>query len=156
MGNEAVREQNGEADARHTTDQTQDRADLGANLNDELAKSATDPFFHIATVLGQAYMQCALSGMRFGHKATQRLVEGQMRISKQMENPTASEHSREQALRTVVDEARGCLSDLAEASSDEFRELQSQLAKLQEAAPGVIDSADDSSNAYVRRWKVKR
>jgi hypothetical protein len=114
------------------------------------------PVLQIAGILARAHLRCAVSGLRFGFRTTKRIVEGQARLLEHLRAGRSGNDRLEQAVRTIVDESRGCLRELAEASSQEFRRLQSELAHLDQEARTLIEQAADSRNGYVRRWKVKQ
>jgi hypothetical protein len=109
----------------------------------------------IASILGRAHLQCAVSGLRFGLRTTKRLFQGQSRLLDHMRSSESSDDFREQAVRILVDEARGCLRDVVDASSEEVRRLQSELARLQEEVRAVVSGGNDSQIEYTRRWKAK-
>jgi hypothetical protein len=74
-------------------------------------------------------------------------VLGHARLSDPQEFPVQ--------LRTVVDEARGCLGDIAELASQEFRQLQHRLSEMQDATRRLVPEANISDSSYRRRWKAK-
>jgi hypothetical protein len=116
--------------------------------------AGAEPFFRIAVLLANAYWQCAASGLRFASTTTQRLAQGQFQLLDHMRfsDPRAY---REQTLRIVVDEARGCLRDLADVAAQELGRLRTELAALQEAARGLLAEEKDTEKVYRRRWKAK-
>jgi hypothetical protein len=126
----------------------------GVSEDDALDTTAGDPVLEIASILGQAYLQCVVSGVRFGYKATKRIIQGESQVLTRMRGSQSPQDFGEQALRTVVDEARGCLRDIVDAASEEFRRLESRLNRLQQGARSIIDHAEDSG-VYTRRWRAK-
>jgi hypothetical protein len=88
-------------------------------------------------------------------RTTKRLFQGQSRLMGHMRSPESSDDFREQAMRILVDEARGCLRDVVDASSEEVRRLQSELARLQEEVRAVVSGGNGSEIEYTRRWKAK-
>lgn len=118
------------------------------------SRAGAEPFFRIASLFANAYWQCVASGLRFGFTTTQRLAQGQLQLLQHLRfsDPQAFQ---EQALRVVVDEARGCLRDVADAASEELGRLRSELAALQEAARGLLAEEEDTEKVYRRRWKAK-
>jgi hypothetical protein len=124
------------------------------DYSDSADPAGREPILAIASILGDAYLQCAISGLRFGFAATKTIVKGQIRLIDNLQSSRDSDQSREEAIRTIVDEARGCLRDVGEAASHEFRRLQSRLVALQGAARAII-AEGDPPEAYTRRWKAK-
>src|SRR6266513_184699 len=122
---------------------------------DRVDLTAHEPILTIASILGQAYFQCALSGLRFGFTATKSIVRGHIRLIDNLQASRNPEQSREETIRTLVDEARGCLRDVGEAASCEVRRLQSKLGTLQEVAREVIVEGNHPDSVYIRRWKAK-
>jgi len=112
------------------------------------------PFLKMACILGGAYLECGVTGVRFGIAATKTVVRGNVRLIDALQS-TGSEAIPEDGLRLAVDEARSCLRDLRDAASHEFRRLQSRLLPLQEAARDLVTKADSSEGTPRRRWKAK-
>ena len=117
--------------------------------------SAADPIIRMASILGRAHLQCAVSGLRFGYKATRRILQGQSRLLNHLRTSERSEEFGQSTLRVLVDETRGCLRDLAETSSDEVRRFQSELSGLQDATRDLVSDGNGSRKTYTRRWKAK-
>lgn len=118
------------------------------------ASAPTEPLFGIASVLAGAYWQCGVSGLRLGLATTRILAQGQLKLLEYARSSVLPEF-RDQALRVVVDEARLCLRDVADAAFEELGRLRSELAALQDAARELVPERDDTEKAYQRRWKVK-
>jgi hypothetical protein len=55
----------------------------------------------------------------------------------------------------VVDEARGCLREVAEAVTVELGQLHQTLGSLDEAARTLVPHMDDAQQPYRRPAKVK-
>jgi hypothetical protein len=128
---------------------------IGRKQADVLGTARTEVVVQIASILGRAHLQCVVSGIRFGLRTTKGLLRGHSRLFDHMRSSESPDGFREQALRIVVDETRGCLREVADASSHEFRRLQSELAKLQEEMRTLLSGANGSENKYTRRWKAK-
>jgi len=113
----------------------------------------TEPIFTAVSILAGAHLHCVVSSLKFTLLATDRLARTQVkllghgRLSDPHEFPTQ--------LRTVVDEARGCLRDIAELASQEFHQLQNRLNELQETTRRLAPEANVSRGSYRRRWKAK-
>jgi hypothetical protein len=116
--------------------------------------AAAEPMFAIASVLAGAYWQCGVSGLRLGLATTRILAQGQLKLLEYARSSALPEF-REQALRVVVDDARLCLRDVADAAFEELGRLRSELTALQDAAREVVPGREDAETAYQRRWKVK-
>jgi hypothetical protein len=122
---------------------------------DNALSSAAEPIIKMASILGRAHLQCAASGLRFGYKATKRILQGQSRLLNHLRTRERSEEFGQSTLRVLVDETRGCLRDLVETSSDEVRRLQSELSGLQDATRELVNDGNGSRKTYTRRWKAK-
>jgi hypothetical protein len=109
--------------------------------------------FNVGTILTDAYLQCVASGVRFAFKTTGVLAKGQLSLLHQMGFPAAQEFPDQ--TRTVVDEARGCLREIADIASIEFSHLHDKLAALEEAARNLVPAVQDNDRPYRRRWKAK-
>jgi hypothetical protein len=132
-----------------------DRSNLLKLRNDGKAgAAAAEPMFAIASVLAGAYWQCGVSGLRLGLATTRILAQGQLKVLEYARSSALPEF-REQALRVVVDDARLCLRDVADAAFEELGRLRSELAALQDAARDAVPGREDTETAYRRRWKVK-
>jgi hypothetical protein len=131
------------------------RAHAGEDVDHTPHTPQFNPVAQIAAILLRAQQQCVVSGVRFGSKAATSLLQGQSRLMDPMKSSASANASSEQAVRALVDDARGCLREVAEAAAEEFRLLQSELTMLQEAMRALIDEPDDSERAYARRWKAK-
>ena len=69
------------------------------------------PVFKVGYILATAHVQCLATGLKFALRATKRLAQAQANLSHRV---SFSEHQQPpEQLRTVVDEARGCLGDIA-------------------------------------------
>lgn len=111
------------------------------------------PVFKVGYILATAHVQCLATGLKFALRATKRLAQAQANLSHRV---SFSEHQQPpEQLRTVVDEARGCLGDIAELASQEFHHLQGRLNALQEATRRLVPEAKAPEFSYTRRWKVK-
>jgi hypothetical protein len=111
------------------------------------------PVFKVGCLLAGAHAQCLASGLKFALRATKRLAQAQVNLSRHV---SFSDHKQPpEQLRTVVDEARGCLGDIAELASQEFQHLQGRLNALQEAARRLVPEANVPEYPYTRRWKAK-
>ena len=115
-------------------------------------QTQTDPIFKVGFILAGAHLQCVLSSIKFTVRATDRLARAQVRLLGQGK-PSAQDFP--QHVRTVVDEARSSLGDIAEMASHEFRQLQLQLHELQEGTRGLVPETSIFEGAYKRRWKAK-
>jgi hypothetical protein len=113
----------------------------------------TEPIFTAVWILAGAHLQCVVSSLRFTLKATDRLARTQVKLLGQSQLSDPQEFPAQ--LRTVVDEARGCLGDIAEIASQEFRQLQRGLNELQEATRRLAPAANIPEGSYRRRWKAK-
>ena len=123
---------------------------FGSNLQ---ALGGASPVFKVGFILAGAHVQCLASGLKFGLRATKRLAQAQLNLSRHV---GFSDHQQPpEQLRTVVDEARGCLGDIAELASQEFQHLQGRLNALQEATRRLVPEADVPEYPYTRRWKAK-
>jgi hypothetical protein len=117
------------------------------------ALGSAPPVFKVGCILAGAHVQCLASGLKFALRATKRLAQAQVNLSHHV---SFSDHQQPPAqLRTVVDEARGCLGDIAELASQEFHHLQGRLNELQEATRRLVPQADVPEYPYTRRWKAK-
>jgi hypothetical protein len=112
-----------------------------------------EPAFNVGSILADAYLQCVASGIRFAFKTTSILAKGQITFLNQVRFPNAQEFPEQ--LRTVVDEARGCLRDVADVASLELDQLRRRLAALDEATQNLVPDVDNSDHPYRRRWKAK-
>ncbi len=122
--------------------------------NDRSGTAQREPFLEIGSILGHAYLECVISTLRFGCNVTGRIVKGQSEVWARMPASQTPEEFRERTLRMAVDEARGCLRDVLDLASHEFRGLQEKLGSLQEQARAIVRDAEDSK-VYTRRWKAK-
>jgi hypothetical protein len=113
----------------------------------------TNPVFRVGLILAGAHLQCVVSSLRLTLKATDRLARAQAKLLGQGELSEPQEFS--QHLRTVVDEARSSLGDIAEMASQELRQLQRRLNDLQETTRRLVPEASTSEGPYRRRWKAK-
>jgi len=113
----------------------------------------TNPIFNAVLILAGAHMQCVFSSLTFTLKATDRLARTQVKLLGQVAFSVPQEFPAQ--LRTVVDEARGCLGDIAEMASQEFGQLQRGLHDLQEATRRLAPEANVQEGSYRRRWKAK-
>jgi len=116
--------------------------------------AGAEPIVKIGSILADAYWQCAASGMRFGWAATGILTRGQLRLLEHMRQ-SGSEPLGDHALRTAVDEARGCLREVADAAFSELGQLRSGLAALQQTTRDLASEPDSGEETYKRRWKAK-
>jgi hypothetical protein len=112
-----------------------------------------DPIFTAVSILAGAHLQCVVSSLKFTLRATDRLARAQVKLLGHGRLADPQEFPAQ--LRTVVDEARGCLGDIAEMASEEFRQLQQRLNELQETTRRLAPEANISEGSYRRRWKVK-
>jgi hypothetical protein len=112
-----------------------------------------EPIFTAVSILAGAHLQCVVSSLKFTLKATDRLARTQVKLLGQGRLSDPQEFPAQ--LRTVVDEARGCLGDIAEIASQEFRQLQRRLNELQETTRRLAPEANISKGSYRRRWKAK-
>lgn len=128
-------------------------------LSDRSAPSDEDrglvaaPAIRVGMILAHAHVQCLASGLRLGATATSILVRGQLRCLRRLRSSGAGELTEE--LGTVVDEARGCLREVAEAVTVELGQLHQTLGSLDEAARTLVPHMDDSQQPYRRPAKVK-
>jgi hypothetical protein len=113
------------------------------------------PVLQIASILGRAYLQCVVSGLRFGYKSTRTVIQGEVRLLDHFRRAEFSQDVRGQVLRGLLDEARGSLRQMSEAASQEFRHLQTELTVLQQEIRTVIDPPSYSGDDHIRRWKTK-
>jgi hypothetical protein len=113
----------------------------------------TEPVFTAVSILAGAHLHCVVSSLKFTLMATDRLARTQVKLLGQGRLSDPQEFPAQ--LRTVVDEARGCLGDIAEMASQEFRQLQSRLNELQETTRRLAPEANVSKGSYRRRWKAK-
>ena len=113
----------------------------------------TAPLFKVGCILAGAHAQCLASGLRFALRATRRLAQAQVNLSSRID--FSDDQKPPEQLRTVVDEARGCLGDVAELASQEFQHLQDRLNALQEKARRLVPTTDVAEYTYTRRWKAK-
>jgi len=112
-----------------------------------------EPAINVGMILAHAQLQCLASGLRLGLAATGILARGQLRLLSRLRFSSAEELPEE--LGTVVDEARGCLREVAEAVTVELSQLQRSFGSLDEAARNLVPRLDDSEQPYRRRCKVK-
>jgi hypothetical protein len=111
------------------------------------------PTFRLGCILAGAHVQCLASSLKFTLRATKRLAQAQVNL---LHHVSRSDHQRPpEQLRTAVDEARGCLGDIAELASQEFHHLQGRLNALQEATRRLVPEANVPEYSYTRRWKAK-
>jgi hypothetical protein len=114
--------------------------------------------FQIATILGRANIICLAGGIRFGCRTTKRLIEGQLQLANRAASGTGD---RGQLLRAIVDEARGCLREVVDISSEEFHRLKDTLSTLQEETRATVQDhaqarpGPKSDSEYTRHWKAK-
>jgi hypothetical protein len=115
---------------------------------------AASPLLEIAIILGRANVRCVAGGLRLGARATRRLVQGQLRL---LNHVAASDGDRGHALGLVVDEARECLREVVEMSSQELEQLKGTLGMLQGEARAVISHEDDATRdrRHVRYGRAK-
>jgi len=111
------------------------------------------PLFKVGCILAGAHVQCLASGLKFTLRATKRLAQAQVNLSRHAS--FSDQQQPPEQLRTVVDEARGCLGDIAELASQEFHHLQGRLNALQEATRRLVPEANVPEYSYTRRWKAK-
>jgi hypothetical protein len=121
---------------------------------DSVQGGAAHPLLRIAMILGRANAHCLAGGLRLGCRTTKRLVQGQVRL---LNHVTAGGDEREHVLRVIVDEARGCLREVVEISSEELQNLKATLGELQGEARAVAAHEDYATpdSQYVRHWKGK-
>jgi hypothetical protein len=122
-------------------------------LGDEDRGFVAEPAINIGMILADAQLQCLASGLRLGLKTTSILAAGQLRFLGRLQFSNAEEFP--ERLGTVVDEARGCLREVAEAMTVELGRLQHHLGSLDEAARNLVPRPDDSGQPYRRRWRAK-
>ena len=113
------------------------------------------PVVKIASILACANFHCVVSGLRLGYKTTRRLVRGQLRLLNHIVHPDSPHELPDTALRIIVDETRGCLREVADVSSEEFRRLQLELGKLQESVRAIIADPKSSPTQHRRHAKIK-
>lgn len=121
--------------------------------SDEGKGFVAEPAINVGMILAHGQLQCLASGLRLGLAATSILVGGQLRLLSRLRFSSAEEFPKEMA--TVVDEARGCLREVAEAITVELGQLQRSFGSLDEAACNLVPRPDDSEQLYRRRWKAK-
>ena len=114
---------------------------------------APNSLINVGTILTDAYLHCVASGVRFAFKTTGILAKGQLSVLHQLGLPAAQEFPDQ--TRTIVDEARGCLREIAEVASIEFSHLHDKLDALEEAARNLVPAVQDNDRPYRRRWKAK-
>jgi hypothetical protein len=114
-----------------------------------------EPLLRAAEILGDAYLECAISGLRFGLGATKTVIKGQIRLVKNLSSLRDSSASAESAIYSIVDDARTCLREIGDSASYEFRRLQSRLSTLQEAAREIGANRSEQDDVYGRHWKAK-
>jgi hypothetical protein len=124
-----------------------------AASRDEGNGFVAEPAINVGMILAHAQLQCFASGLRLGLAATSILVCGQLKFLSRLRFSSAEEFPEE--LGTVVDEARGCLREVAEAVTAELGQLQRSFGSLDEAACNLVPRPDESEQLYRRRWKVK-
>lgn len=111
------------------------------------------PIFRVGCILAGAHVQCLASGLKLALRATKRVAQAQVNLTQRV---SFSDHQQPQEqLRTVVDEARGCLGDIAALASQEFHHLQGRLSALEEATRRLVPEANVPEYSYTRRWKAK-
>jgi len=115
---------------------------------------AVNPLLQIATIFGRANAHCLAGALRLGCRTTKRLVQGQLRL---LNHVTSTGHDREHVLRVVVDEARGCLREVIDISSQELQQLKATLGTLQGEARAIVSDEEHTTrdSQYVRHWKGK-
>jgi hypothetical protein len=113
----------------------------------------SDSLINVGSILTDAYLHCVTSSLRFGFKTTEILVKGQLSLLHQFGRPIGQEFPDQ--TRTAIDEARGCLRELADIASLEFSQLHRKLAALEEAARNLVPAVQDNERPYRRRWKAK-
>lgn len=123
--------------------------------NGHAGGAEADPLVQLSSLLWRAQLHCVIGGVRLGLKATRRIGRSQVQILDRLAAPGDPSARGEEALRTVVDEVRGCLRRIAEDTSHEARRLGEELGKLDASARTLADPIGDSPQAYHRRWKVK-
>jgi hypothetical protein len=118
------------------------------------AHGVGNPLFEIAMILGRAHVHCLAGGLRLGARATKRLVQGQLRV---LNHVASSDGDREHVLRVVVDEARGCLREVVDISSQELQHLKTRLGTLQGETRAIISHEDDATRdrRHVRHGRAK-
>jgi hypothetical protein len=120
---------------------------------DEDMGFVAEPAIKVGMILAHAQLQCLASGLRLGLAATSILVRGQLRLLGRLRSSSAEELPEE--LGTVVDEARACLREVAEAATAELGQLKRSFGSLDEAARNLVPRLDDSEQPFRRRCKVK-
>lgn len=125
----------------------------GANGN--IDRRGAEPLLQLSSLLLRAQLHCVVGGVRLGLKATRKIGRSQVKILDRLTAPGDAGARGEQALRTVVDEVRGCFRRIAEDMSHEARRLGAELGKLDASARTLASPTDDLEPAYHRRWKVK-
>jgi hypothetical protein len=115
---------------------------------------AANPLLEIAMILGRANIHCLAGGLRLGARATRRLLQGQLRV---LNHVTSAERDRAHVLRVVADEARGCLREVADISSEELQHLKTTLGTLQGETRAIISHEDDATRdrRHVRYGRAK-
>jgi hypothetical protein len=118
------------------------------------AHARGNPLLDIAMILGRAHVHCLAGGLRLGARATKRLVQGQLRL---LNHVASSDGDREHVLRVVVDEARGCLREVVDISSQELQHLRTTLGTLQGETRAIISHEDDDTRdrRHVRHGRAK-
>lgn len=139
--------------ARHSTDTAHDYRFTGGYVSRR--GDAASPALRIASILGHANYLCVMSGLRFGFRSTKRLCQAQLRLLGHLARPDSADHGGDHMLRILVDEARGCLREVADASAHEFHHLQRELGNLGEKARSVVHEPQTLTDQHVRRGKAK-
>jgi hypothetical protein len=143
-----------ESDRPNTKSSARDTFDpLQFHSQSEKRTPPTEPIFAAGWILAGAHLECVASSLKFTLRATDRFARAQLKLLGQGRLSDPQEFQVQ--LRTVVDEARGCLGDIAEMASQEVRQLQHRLSVLQEATRGLAPEARISEGSYRRRWKAK-
>jgi hypothetical protein len=121
----------------------------------DAGRIGAEPLRTIGKIVGRAYLECALSGLRFSLATSHAVLGGQMRLVQNFHPSEDPQRSREKAIRILADETRRCLRELGEAATSEASRLRSHLTALQEEVREVIADNDSPEFTYTRRWKAK-
>lgn len=108
-----------------------------------------------AGLLNQACLHWMAAGMRSNGRIVQAVTQCQARFVDHVARSAAGSADKEETLRLLVDDARACLRQIAEASEREAKAFRSDLEALDEALRALADEQTEPDKAGRRRWKVK-
>jgi hypothetical protein len=134
---------------------TSDYRFTGGETMTETEELPVDRLLKVGSVLGQANLCCLGSGLRLAFRTSRRLAKGHLRLLSHVVSTGVSAESDKHILAVVVDEARGCLREVADSAAEEFGRLQRELHGLQDTARKIVAEQREEPRKHRRFYKVK-